>query len=119
MKTNVLSLDGQTLGQGRSSFFDPFHLFKGKVRAAATRSKFHDSADLRWLGSHFGVQIKPHTSKLDPVYVGLAISRYSILERLFLGLGIDVEAAKAAAKDQDPNNLPQPQPGDVQKGLLG
>ncbi|KAI0378961.1 hypothetical protein F5Y04DRAFT_283331 [Hypomontagnella monticulosa] len=119
IQTNVLSLNGQTLGQGHSSFFDPFHLFKGKLRAAATRPKFHDSADLRWLGSHFGVQIRPHISKLDPVYVGLAVSRYSILERLFVDLGVDVEAAKTAAKDQDPNNLPQPQPGDVQKGLLG
>ena len=115
---NVLPMNGQTLGQGLSSFLDPFHLFKSKLRAA-TRSKFHDSADLRWLGDHFGLQIKPHASKFNSTYVGLAISRYSILERLFVDLGIGVEAAKTTVKDEDLNNLPQPQPGDAHKRILG
>ncbi|KID88399.1 hypothetical protein MAJ_11062, partial [Metarhizium majus ARSEF 297] len=44
---NTVSIKGISLGQGMACFLGPFYLFKGKLRAAATRAKFHDSADLR------------------------------------------------------------------------
>jgi len=119
ISTNVRSVNGQSLGPGDSSFFDPFYLFKGKLRAASQRAKFHDSADLRWLGSHYWMQIKARANELNPLFVGLAMRRYAILERLFEDLGVDVEKAKEAAKDIDLDKLPRPAPGDVQTGILG
>ncbi|RYO85722.1 hypothetical protein DL766_009367 [Monosporascus sp. MC13-8B] len=109
---------GLSLGQGTSSFLDPFYLFKGKVRAAATRAKFHDSADLRMLASRYASAIKSRTNELNLEYVGLAIKRYIELGRLIQQLGVDVEKAKRAAKHLDLNKLPPPAPGDVQRGLL-
>lgn len=118
-QTREHTVVGQRLGQGTSSYFEPFFIFKGKVRAAATREKFHDSADLRWLVGHFGNVIKPRVAELSMQYVGLAMKRYPVLERLFAEIGVDVARAKDAAKELDPDKLPAPAPGDVQKGLLG
>ncbi|KAH8883277.1 hypothetical protein GQ53DRAFT_732457 [Thozetella sp. PMI_491] len=112
------NIKGLVLGEGTSLFLDPFYLFKGKLRAAATRAKFHDSADLRTLAGAYEAIIKHRAQELNLEYVGLAIKRYLILERLFEKLGVDVKAAKLAAKNLDPNKLPAPAIGDVQKGLL-
>lgn len=113
-----LSVAGLSQGQGVSSFLDPFYLFRGKLLAAATRSKFHDSADLRMLGGAYEQQIKERARELNPEYVGLSIKRYPELERLLVKLGVDVNSAKEVTKDMDIAKLPPPQPGDVQKGLL-
>lgn len=40
-----LQVKGQNSGQQTISLLDPVLIFKGKLRAAALRSKFHDSAD--------------------------------------------------------------------------
>ncbi|WEW54789.1 hypothetical protein PRK78_000214 [Emydomyces testavorans] len=48
MQTVLRQVSGQVFASGHASFLDPAYIFKGKLRAAATRSKFHDSADL-WL----------------------------------------------------------------------
>lgn len=38
---------GQVMGSGQISHLNAVEIFKGKLRAAAARGKFHDSADLR------------------------------------------------------------------------
>lgn len=114
-----IPIQGLSLGQGASSFFDPFYLFKGKLCAAATRAKFHDSADLRMLAGKYESVIRSRARELNLEYVGLAIKRYLELGRLFEQLGIDVEEASRVAKDMDPRRLPPPASGDVQRGLLG
>ncbi|KAH7119386.1 ser/Thr protein phosphatase [Dactylonectria estremocensis] len=114
----AIPIQGLSLGQGSSFFLDPFYLFKGKLRAAATRGKFHDSADLRMLGGKYKADIESRAHELNVQYLGLALKRYPELERLFQQLGIDVEQAKHATKDLDLNKLPPPTSGDVQRGLL-
>ncbi|KAM5353173.1 hypothetical protein ACJZ2D_016934 [Fusarium nematophilum] len=115
---SVIPIEGLSLGQGSSFFLDPFYLFKGKLRAAATRGKFHDSADLRMLGGKYKTIIEARAHELNVPYLGLALKRYPELERLFQQLGIDVEQAKHATKDLDLSKLPAPTVGDVQRGLL-
>ena len=119
VQASTIAIGGQSLGDGSTIILDPFFLFKGKLRAAATRAKFHDSADLRWIESRFGQMIQAKHDELKLEYVGLAIKRYAELELLFSRIGIKVDAAKVAAQNLDPNNLPFPAPGDVQEGLLG
>ena len=41
VQASVHTVNGQILGTGQASFLDPFYLFKGKLRAAAARPKFH------------------------------------------------------------------------------
>ena len=94
-------------------------MFKGKLRACATRNKFTDAVDLRWLEIHFPEDIKLKQAQLDGEYVGLAIKRYPELELLFRRLGVDIATALAITSAIDINSLPPPAPGDVQKGILG
>lgn len=49
---------GQTLDGGYTAHLDPIYVFKGKLRAAATRAKFHDSAGLRWLEQYCNAQLR-------------------------------------------------------------
>lgn len=116
VQANVRTVSGQRLGNGASSFLDPFLLFKGKLRASATRSKFHDSADLRWLANRYGAIIQARQGELNPQYIGLALERYPELEFMFSRLEIDTTGPKNLVRDM---NLPPPAPGDVQRGLLG
>ncbi|EQK99582.1 hypothetical protein G6O67_005588 [Ophiocordyceps sinensis] len=116
---SAVVIEGLALGQDISYFLDPFHLFKGKLRAAATRAKFHDSADLRMLAGKYEPVIKSRAGELDLGYVGLAIKRYVELERLFDRLGVDIQRAKGMMKDCDLSKLPAPTVGDVQRGILG
>ncbi|KAL4799217.1 hypothetical protein BDV19DRAFT_385468 [Aspergillus venezuelensis] len=118
LQATVRDVNGKHLGAGQSSFLDPFILFRGKLRAAATRSKFHDSADLRWLADRFGPAIQVRTTELNPQYIGLSLKRYPELELLFSRLGVDVDAAKHSARDLSPTRLPPPVPGNVQRDLL-
>jgi hypothetical protein len=119
IQATVRTVNGQILGSGFASFLDPFYLFKGKLRAAATRSKSHDSFDLRWLADRFDESIRARKAELNLQYIGLAIKRYPELELLFGRLGIDLVKADDASRDLDPSRLPVPAPGDVQRGLLG
>lgn len=116
---NTVSIKGLSLGQGMACFLEPFYLFKGKLRAAATRAKFHDSADLRMLVGKYYTALKPRAHELDLGYVGLSLKRYPELQRLFEQIGVDTEKAKLVANDLDLDKLPAPAPGDVQRGLLG
>ena len=115
----VKPVTGMSYGLGATKVLDPVFIFKGKLRAAATRSKFHDSADLRWLETKERVRLQQHKNVFNLVYIGLALKRYPELGTCFTRIGLDITAAKAAAADQDPNKLPPPQAGDVQRGLLG
>lgn len=109
---------GQTAGRGYTSHLDPTYIFKGKLRAAATRGKFHDSADLRWLEGRHSAELVQRKYELNLEYVGLAMKRYPELELVFSRIGLDITAAKAKAAPLDLKNLPPPQQGDVQKGLF-
>ncbi|KAI9848712.1 MAG: hypothetical protein M1837_006799 [Sclerophora amabilis] len=118
VQVGVKQITGQSQGTGSTALLDPVHLFKGKLRAAATRAKFHDSADLRWLEGHSRAQLQQKRGDFDLLYVGLALKRYPEVESCFTRIGLDIKAAKARSAAHDLNNLPPPQPGDVQSGLL-
>ena len=114
----TIQIAGQTQGPGTTALLDPVYLFKGKLRAAATREKFHDSADLRWLETYCRNHLEQNKDKFSPLYIGLALKRYPELEICFSRIGLNIQAAKAAAATHDPYHLEPPQIGDVQKGLL-
>ncbi|KAL2368937.1 hypothetical protein BDBG_06427 [Blastomyces gilchristii SLH14081] len=109
---------GETQGTGATMLLDPVYLFKGKLRAAATRGKFHDASDLRWLESNYLSRLQQNRGQLSLLYVGLALKRYPELQHCFTRIGVNIQAAIARAAAHDINHLPPPQPGDVQKGLL-
>ena len=109
---------GPVNGTRPISLLDPVYIFKGKLRAAALRGKFTDSADLRWLESHFRDQLRRNKSQFDLRYVGLALRRYPELYILFNRLGLNIPAAEAATAHMDISHLPAPAPGDVHRGLL-
>lgn len=111
-------VQGAVFPSGQISLLDPAHIFKGKLRAAATRDKFHDSADLRWLETHFSAQVCAKRAEYSLEYVGLALKRYSELEFLFTRVGVDVQGAKGLVANVDIDRLPRPAVGDVQRGLL-
>ena len=94
-------------------------MFKGKLRACATRDKFTDAVDLRWLESRYSKDIRLKQAQLDRNNVGLAIKRYPELEILFRRVGVDIATALAVTSAININSLPSPAPGDVQKGILG
>lgn len=98
---------------------DIFSTFRGKVRAAACRKHFHDSADIRWLEGKYHDEIRAKKDQLQLQFVGLAIKRYPELEYLFQRLDVDVPAALSLISDVEvTDELPQAL-GDVQKGILG
>lgn len=109
---------GEVLGNQYAAILDPVCIFKGKLHAAATRAKFHDSADLRWLEQKFGATLQQRRSEFNLETVGLAIKRYTELESLFVRIGVDIAVAKARAATLVLSTLPPPQKGDVQNGLL-
>ncbi|KAL4907890.1 hypothetical protein BDW74DRAFT_175678 [Aspergillus multicolor] len=119
IQTTIRTVKGQHFGTGHTSFLDPFLIFKGKLRAAATRDEFHDSADLRWLATHYGHAIQARRDELNPEYIGLAMKRYPELELLFRRLGLDIARVRRLTRDLSPSRLPPHGPGDVHRGLLG
>jgi len=119
LQTQSISVTGQVYGNGQTFLLDPVYLFKGKLRAAAMRGKFHDSADLRWLESRYINMLRQRRNEFSLEYLGLAMKRYPELEQLFNRIGVNIAAATAAAAHLDLRHLPAPQRGDVQRGLLG
>ncbi|KAG6011312.1 hypothetical protein E4U43_008399 [Claviceps pusilla] len=115
---STVAVNGCFFGKGDSCFLDPFYVFKGKLRAAAARDKFHDTADMRVLVDKFPTALKSRAHELNLESVGLSLKRYPELHLLYQRLGVDIEKAEQAAKDLDPENLPVIAPGDVQRGLL-
>jgi hypothetical protein len=116
--TNAVQLTSTQNTNGTCYFLDLFIIFKGKLKAAVDRSKFHDSADLRWLAHNFQTYVAPNAKKLDLLQVGLAMQRYPELESTFRQLNIDTETAKQAAAPYDVNKTSPLARGEVQIGLL-
>lgn len=114
----IAQISGQTEGTGVTALLDLIYLFKGKLRAAATRENFHDSVDLRWLEGHNLVRLRQNSHAFDLYYVGLALKHYPELHHCFTRIGINVQAARARVASQDLNDIPRPATGDVQQGLL-
>ncbi|KAI0015795.1 hypothetical protein F4780DRAFT_783816 [Xylariomycetidae sp. FL0641] len=112
------TVQGEQMGEGKVGFLDPIIVFNGKMQAAATRDKFYDSADLRWLADHYPAHIAPRAREIDLVRAGLAIKRYPELERTLASLGVDVQEAKASVAPIQLKDLPAPASGHVQRGLL-
>lgn len=118
VRTVQMSIKGASGAVGTCSYLEPFLIFKGKLCAAATRNKFHDTADLRKIGEMFEADIRARAKELQLDRVGLAIKRNAALELLFTRLGVDTEAAKAVVANIDPDRLEPAALGDVQAGLL-
>lgn len=117
--TRNVTVAGQLSASGVVSLLDPVHVFKGKLRAAATRGKFHDAADIRWLASRFADMLKAKQSEFNMGYMVLAMKRYPELELTFRNLGVDVGKLKERVASVDLTQLPPPRRGDVQSGILG
>ncbi|KAH0545338.1 hypothetical protein FGG08_000637 [Glutinoglossum americanum] len=115
----VFQVRGEKLGEKPASLLDVVYLFKGKLRAAATREKHSDAADLVYLESTFLDKLRNSASQFSLYYSGLALKRYPHLLYAFQRIGIDTEAAEKEVESISLNDLPPPQSGDVQKGLLG
>ncbi|PGG96304.1 hypothetical protein AJ79_09638 [Helicocarpus griseus UAMH5409] len=115
---SAAQVTGETQGTGATMLLNPVYLFKGKLQAAATRGKFHDASDLRWLESNYLSRLHQNRGQLSLLYVGLALKCYPELQHCFTRIGIDIQAVNTRAVAHDINDLPLPQPGDVQKGLL-
>lgn len=115
----AIPIKGSYHGPGFASFLDPPYLFKGKLHAAATRSRPYDAADLRALVTRYKEDIASHTDKMNIKDIGLAIKRHPELVFLFRQLDIDVHKAERAARFLSPNDIKQPiAAGAVQSGLL-
>ncbi len=117
--TRKASVSGQLATSGEVSLLDPVYIFKGKLRAAATRGKFHDSADIRWLAIRAVDKLKAKRGEYNLDHVGLAMKRYPELELTFRNLGVDVGKAKERVTSIELTQLPPPRRGDVQSGILG
>ncbi|EEH05204.1 predicted protein [Histoplasma capsulatum G186AR] len=118
VQPTLTPITGETQGTGDTALLDLIYLFKGKLRATATREKFHDAADLRWLEGHYLAKLQENKNQFNLLYVGLALKRYPELLYCFKRIGLDIEAAEATAASVSLHDLLPPQPGDVQKGLL-
>ena len=69
--TEQKTVSGQQSASGMVSLFSPVYIFKGKLRATATRGNFHDSADIRWLASRFPDRLKAQRSVFNLSHIGL------------------------------------------------
>ncbi|OAT14496.1 hypothetical protein BDBG_09509 [Blastomyces gilchristii SLH14081] len=93
---------GETQGTGATMLLDPVYLFKGKLRAAATRGKFHDASDLRWLENNYLSRLQENRGQLSLLYVGLALKRYPELQHCFTRIGINYSYPVYEALFDDP-----------------
>jgi hypothetical protein len=76
------------VGIGYISPLDPVLIFKGKLRMAANRAKFHDSAGLRWPENSLQAICRQRKAELNLEYVGLAMKRYRELNTSLIPLGL-------------------------------
>ncbi|KAL9075495.1 MAG: hypothetical protein Q9161_001567 [Pseudevernia consocians] len=114
----LLFVTGSKLGKHQIAILYPFTIFKGKLRATATRSKFSDTVDLRWLEGNFPNVFQQNANQLNLEDVGKSIKNYPELELLFRRIGVDIEAAKAKGANTKTASS-TPQHGGVQRGILG
>jgi len=71
------------------------------------------------LAGKYEQEIRARAHELNLTYNGLAINKYSMLERLFQRLGVNVAAAKKAARRVSLRNIPPLAVGGVQEGIAG
>ncbi|KAK4987614.1 hypothetical protein LTR66_007550 [Elasticomyces elasticus] len=93
----LVAVTGSTLGTKSIQLLDPVSIFKGKLRAAATRDKFSDSVDLAFLEEHYRKQLQARRSEISPMYVAQALERWPILQDTFIRLGMDLDSCKKTA----------------------
>ncbi|OAL40375.1 hypothetical protein AYO20_00111 [Fonsecaea nubica] len=93
------------------------YIFKGKVNAAANRSKVSDCSDIEYLHAHFESNLREHVHELSVQDVGKAIKRYPSLSKVFSNLGIDVKEAVEQAGSLEITSM-HPPPFLCQKALL-
>lgn len=114
-----VEVKGRSQGMGQAYLLDVVYLFKGKLRATATRDKFPDTADLHFLEKHYLNQLKANAASLNLLYVGLTLKRYPHLRSMFQNIGVDIaEAGRRTAGISLESHTSQ-YIGAVQKGLLG
>ena len=119
MRRERVQIPSGTVGLNTAKTLDVSFIFKGKLQAAASRSKHSDATDLLWLEERYNSALKAHTNEYDRRIVGMAMRRYNDLEQAFGRLGVDLEACKAVTRDFDPNDkMPQPELDQVQSGLM-
>jgi len=119
MRRERVQIPSGSVGVNTTKILDVSFIFKGKLQAAATRSKHSDAADLLWLEARYNTALKAHTKEYDRRFIGMAMRRYSQLEQAFVRLGVDVEACKTVTRDFDPDGkMPPPQLNQVQNGLM-
>ena len=118
VQTRSVQVSGQVKGSGSIAILDPVYIFKGKLRAAATRGKYHDSADLRFLEGRYLNRLREKRNQFNLRYIGLAMKRYPELELVFNRIEVDTRAAQAQVATEDLRRLPAPRHGDVQRGIL-
>jgi hypothetical protein len=90
-----------------------------KVNSARRRNDQNSTTRLISAGLNPALASRARSRELNLGFVGLAIKRYTELELLFDRIGVDINAAKYAARNLDPNHLPPPAQGGVQEGLFG
>ena len=109
---------GHTRKEGVTWILDPFFLFRDKIRLSATRNKFVDSHDLRILEEEYGLIFKKRVKALDPAYVGRSIKNSPDLERMYEGIGVDIEHALEASKSLKLEQIFPPPPAEVQRHVM-
>lgn len=115
-RVQVFGDDGQ---QSETKILDVVSVFKGKLQAAAFRSKFSDAADLIWLENRYNSSLKARKVELNEPRVGMAALRYPHLEYAFARLHIDVQACKALVNGWVPGvGQSRPGLGEMQSGLV-
>ena len=119
LRSHTVAITGHEAGVGSTRILDPVSIFKGKLRAAATRSKHTDAADIVWLEGRFNEALKARNNEFNQVLVGMAAIRYPHLERPFIRLDCKIEDCKALAESRgfNPNAIQPAAVGDVQRGL--
>ncbi|KAH0834437.1 hypothetical protein AYO21_09418 [Fonsecaea monophora] len=93
------------------------YIFKGKVNAAANRSKVSDSNDIEYVHAHFESTLREHVHQINIQDVGKAIKRYPSLSKVFSNLGIDVKEAVEQAGSLEITSM-HPPPFLCQKAML-
>lgn len=115
----TFQVHGERLGEKSANLLGVVCIFKGKLRAAATRGKHSDSVDLLYLEGLYLEMLQKDVQVFNLQYVGLALKRNPHLRYAFHRIGIDVQAAEEQTQSLSLTGLPPPVPGDVQRGIMG
>lgn len=95
---------------------DVFHIFKGKLHAAADRQIFTDVQDLKYLVNTHGQYLRTNAGQINLKVVGRAIKRYPQLADVFSRLQLNILQAQQLQFEEDLRMGPPP--FYVQKGII-